>query len=139
MMMGAMFGQMVLVNPALHRKTIFPSDTIRQIDVYYAKDDRIVTAGKWLRRLSPLRLFGKQTSWGEMGRVGAVIPQIGVFNHSLHDVLSTEESIGHGGAFRWDRLDDLARHIIERIEPCVHQPSQLDSSLAPSLASLAAS
>jgi hypothetical protein len=118
--LGAPVQHLVLINPALHRRTVFrmrgnEGSILDRVHVYYARDDRVVTAGKWLRRLSPLRLLGRETSWGEMGRVGALVPQRGVYNHDLATVLNTRDRIGHSGAIRWDRLDTLGTHIFWQI------------------------
>jgi len=114
-MMGAPVRQMILINPALHRHTLFTGEILSQVDVYHARDDKVVTWGKYWRRFTPLNLFGIKSDWGEMGRVGSLVPQRSVHNHDLHAVLNTQEKIGHGGAFEWYHLDDLARHMLGRI------------------------
>ena len=110
-MMHAPIRQMILINPALHRNTLFTGDLLSRVDVYHATDDKVVTWGKHWRRFA--RVLG--SDWGEMGRVGAMVPQRDVHNHDLHAVLATDEKIGHGGAFEWYHLDTLARHILDRI------------------------
>lgn len=114
-MLGAPVRQMMLINPALHRDTLFHGDILDRVDVYHACDDKVVTWGRRWRKLNPMRLFGMESAWGEMGRHGAMVAQGRVHNHDLHKVLNTDEEVGHGGAFEWYHLDDLARHMLERI------------------------
>ena len=112
-LMGAPIQQMVLINPALHKETLFDGVILSGVDVYHAKDDKVVTWGKRWRKAAAWFL---DTDWGEMGRVGSVVPQLNVRNHDLHKVLATDDKIGHGGAFEWYHLDTLGRHILDRIE-----------------------
>jgi hypothetical protein len=59
-------GHALLVNPALRRKALFPSEV--NVVCYHSDDDKIVSSAKWLRVL-PWRWFVPHP-WGEAGRYG---------------------------------------------------------------------
>jgi hypothetical protein len=112
---GAPLRQVIYVNPALHRKMHAPF--VERCDVYYTSDDLAVWFGKWVRRLSPLRLVGKQTTWGEMGRVGYVGVHPAMHNHNLREVLEVPEGerLGHSGAFYWHNASALSQHMLAQL------------------------
>jgi hypothetical protein len=111
--LGAPLRQVLLVNPALDKRRTLPG--VEQADIYYAHDDLAVLAGKWLRWISPLRLIGKATTWGEMGRTGYRGKAQNHFNWSLHSVLETLSRVGHSGAFAWHRVHMLTAHMLQRV------------------------
>lgn len=134
---GAPFERLILLNPALRVDRLPEHPALRRVYVLCADDDWVVEAGRWLRRLSPLRLIGKETPWGAMGRRGYIGPDPRGINIRLRSALAVpgDESIGHSGAYRWDRL--------HRLGPLVHRlatasiPS-LDQEFAPHLLDRAA-
>jgi hypothetical protein len=106
---GAKFSKIIGINPALKADIDLPVPSY----IYHSPDDYVVTFAKYLRYLSPLRLIRKETKWGEMGRTGYKGKSPFVTNINLLTLLN-EEKIGHGGAFRWDRIDKVARDILQR-------------------------
>ena len=118
--LGAPLRQVMLVNPALDkRRTLF---RVERADIYHAKDDLAVLFGKFLRWFSPLRLIGKQTTWGEMGRTGYRGEAVNHYNWNLAHVLEDDERIGHSGAFAWHRVHLLTKHMLSRVIECAPTP-----------------
>lgn len=111
--LGAPLRQVMLVNPAMDKHRTLPG--VERADIYYAEDDRVVTFGKYLRWFSPLRLIGKETTWGEMGRTGYRGQALNHFNWNLAHVLEDDSRIGHGGAFAWHRVHLLTKHMLSRV------------------------
>ena len=110
--LGAPLRQVMLINPALHKRRTLPG--VERADIYYSEDDRVVTFGKYLRWFSPLRLIGKQTTWGEMGRTGYQGNAANHHNWNLKHVLEDNGRIGHSGAFAWHRVHLLTQHMLSR-------------------------
>jgi hypothetical protein len=111
---GAPLRQVMYINPALHRRLHAPF--VERCDVYYSTDDLAVLFGRYLRWFSPLRLIGKQTTWGAMGRTGYVGNHPVMHNHDLRAVLEVpdDERVGHSGAFVWHNVSLLNQHMLAR-------------------------
>jgi pimeloyl-ACP methyl ester carboxylesterase len=108
---GAKFDKVVGINPALMDDLLIETEAY----IYYTSDDFWLKVADVLRKVSPLRVFGLQTKWGRMGQKGYRGPGACVTNINLQELFQ-EEKVGHGGAFRWDRIDKVARDIIARIQ-----------------------
>lgn len=111
--LGAPFERLIFLNPALRRSYVPETQTLKQVNVLHASDDKAVVAGKWLRRLSPLRLVQRETMWGEMGRTGYTGSDPRVQNFLLNGMFDDEDGVGHGGAYRWDRLNTTGHLMLE--------------------------
>lgn len=78
---------LVLINPALNQKYVFPTH-VKRIDVYYSPNDYATWLGKWYRRivnLMPWR-WDSPHGWGAMGQVGYTGDDPRVYNHNMGNV-----------------------------------------------------
>jgi hypothetical protein len=111
--LGAPLRQVMMVNAALNKERTLVG--VERADIYHAKDDSAVLFGEYLRWFSPLRLVGKETTWGEMGRTGYRGDADNHFNWCLAQVLEDDTRIGHSGAFKWHRVHKLTHHMLSRV------------------------
>lgn len=111
--LGAPLRQVMLINPALDKHRTLAG--VERADIYHAEDDIAVLFGKYLRWFSPLRLIGRETTWGEMGRTGYRGDALNHHNWNLKHVLEDDSRIGHGGAFAWHRVNKLTAHLLSRV------------------------
>ncbi len=112
--LGAPFERLIYLNPALRSDSIPENPYLQRMYALATPDDMAVLAGEWLRRLSPLRLFGKQTPWGAMGRWGYTGDDPRGRTVWLHRALGLrpDAKVGHSGAYRWDRLQELGDLVV---------------------------
>lgn len=108
--LGAPFERLICMNAALRCDTIPDNPQMRRMYALHTPDDHATLLAEILRRLSPLRLFGAETPWGAMGRYGYTGDDPRAQNIDLRQALNVpqDDTLGHSGAYRWDRLDDLA-------------------------------
>lgn len=105
---GAIIDNLICINPALKRDTVFPC-LIKNILVIHTKHDKSTKSARFFDKV-PLIQILIPNAWGDMGASGASVDDKRVTNLNLSDSLN-----GHSDFFDDSNLDEFMPQVNEWI------------------------